>query len=121
MVAPDKPGAIPALDCRFYRTPAGVEPVRVWLRGGLAADVRQQIGWDLAAVQGRWPVGRPLVGAFGAGLFEVRTKVGKEQYRVLFSIVGREMVLLHGFHKKTRRTPAADIALARTRMKDEES
>jgi phage-related protein len=93
----------------------------VWLRDVLTAEVRQQIGWDIAAVQWRWPVGKPLVGAFGGGLFEVRTSVGKEQYRVLFFVLVGEMVLLHGFHKKTRRAPVADIELSRTRMKDEES
>jgi len=35
--------------------------------------------------------------------------------RVLFTIVGQEAVLLHGFIKKTARTPVRDLALARQR------
>lgn len=109
----------PVLGCRFYRSPAGVEPVRVWLRS-LAADVRTEIGEDIEVIQWRWPVGRPQVGSFGNDLFEVITNLAGEQYRVLFVIVKGQMVLLHGFHKKTQRTPAADIARARRRQKGKE-
>ncbi len=48
----------------------------------------------------------------------------KNEYRVLFHIesgeivlLGATMVLVHGIHKKTQKTPAADISLARRRMK----
>jgi phage-related protein len=56
------------------------------------------------------PVARPL----GGGLFEVRTDLtGNRISRVIFYIdVKRRMVLLHGFIKKTRRTPAGDLDLA---------
>jgi phage-related protein len=37
---------------------------------------------------------------------------------VVFIIVEGTMVLLHGFHKKTQKTPAADIELARRRQKE---
>jgi len=37
---------------------------------------------------------------------------------VLFTVVGADMVLLHGFVKKTQATPKADLALALTRMKE---
>jgi phage-related protein len=37
---------------------------------------------------------------------------------VLFYITNNEMVLLHGFIKKTQKTPPPDIALARKRMKE---
>ena len=112
------------LGLRFYRTPAGVAPVREWLQG-LPRDVRRQIGWDIGQVQERWPVGRPLVGGLGRGLSEVRTTFDKNEYRVFFYIEHDEvivvhgtMVLVHGIHKKTQKTPAADLELARRRMKE---
>jgi phage-related protein len=102
--------------------------VREWLLS-LAKEVRQEIGADIGRVQWQWPVGRPLVDGFGGGLYEVRTAYDGEQYRVLFYIerdalvlVHAEargtMVLVHGIHKKTQKTPAAVIALARKRMKE---
>ena len=43
----------------FYRTAAGSEPVRDWLKGLDEVD-RQAIGRDLLRAQWRWPVGMPL-------------------------------------------------------------
>lgn len=112
------------LGIRFYRTPAGAAPVQDWLRG-LTHEARRQIGWDIGLVQERWPVGRPLVGKFGGGLCEVRTTFDRNEYRVFFYIerdqvvvVHSTMVLVHGIHKKTQKTPAADLALAQRRMKE---
>ena len=112
------------LGIRFYRTPAGAAPVRDWLRG-LAREARRQIGRDIGLVQERWPVGRPLVGRLGGGLCEVRTTFDRNEYRVFFYIereqvlvVHSTMVLVHGIHKKTQKTPAADLALAQRRMKE---
>lgn len=109
----------PVLECRFYRTPTGNEPVRDWLKA-LPPAVRKEIGADIGQVQWAWPIGKPLADGFGAGLFEVRTSSDGSIYRVLFCLDGATMVLLHGFHKKTQKTPKADLELARQRMKDTE-
>lgn len=105
----------PNLECRFYRTRAGSEPVRDWLKN-LEKDVRIAVGSDIERVQWTWPVSKPLVDGFGHGLYEVRTALGGSIYRVLFCCAEGEMVLLHGFQKKTRKTAQADIDLARARM-----
>jgi phage-related protein len=65
-------------------------------------------------------VGKPLVDGFGAGLYEVRSSVDGNIYRVLFCLDGSTMVLLHGFQKKSQKTPKADLELARRRMRNEE-
>lgn len=109
----------PRLGCRFYRTDAGVEPVREWLRG-LDADVRTEIGSDIKKVQWRWPLSKPLVDSFGEGLYEVRSSYDKNIYRVLFCIEGSTMVLLHGFMKKTQSTPKQDKELAIKRQREVE-
>jgi phage-related protein len=76
-----------------------------------------EIGSDIAQVQWRWPIGKPLVDGFGAGLFEVRTSWNGNIYRVLFCFSGTTIVLLHGFQKKSQKTPKSDLDLARRRMK----
>lgn len=50
----------------FYRTPAGAEVVRDWLRG-LDEAARNAIGQDLMRAQFRWPIGMPLVRAMDCG------------------------------------------------------
>lgn len=52
----------------------------------------------------------------GGGLYEVRTRLAQNRIaRVLFYIDTKgRMVLLHGFIKKTRKTPDEDLRLART-------
>lgn len=102
----------------FYRTAAGTEPVRDWLKG-LPPEDRREIGQDIATVEYGWPVGMPVCRPLGQGLWEVRSTLsGNRIARVIFCITHGHMVLLHGFLKKTRKTPDEDLALARRRMKE---
>ena len=51
--------------------------------------------------------------------FEVRAKDRQGIYRVLyFADTGKRFVMLHGFTKKTQKTPARDIEIARKRMQE---
>ena len=105
----------------FYRTAAGHEPVREWLRAMDRAD-RLEIGADLQRVQYRWPVGMPLCRALGDGLWEVRTKLpGKTISRVFICFHEEVLYALHGFIKKTRKTPDQDLAIARKRKREVEN
>src|SRR5438270_11500350 len=102
----------------FYRTAAGNEPVREWLKGLDEAE-RQAVGKDLLRAQWRWPVGMPLCRPMGAGLWEIRTDLPtKRTARVLLCVYREHLVALHGFIKKTRATPDEDLALARKRHKE---
>jgi len=102
----------------FYRTANGKEPVREWLRG-LAAEDRKRIGTDLSTVQFGWPVGMPLCRSLGKGLWEVRTNLsGHRTARVLFFVHEDRIGVVHGFIKKTSKTPLDDMAVARKRMKE---
>jgi phage-related protein len=102
----------------FYRTPAGAEVVRDWLRALDERD-RNAIGQNLMRVQYRWPVGMPLYRAMGDGLWEVRSDLPSNRIaRVLFSVEQGRIVALHGFIKKTQKTPDTDLALARRRKKE---
>lgn len=104
------------LEVRFFRTEAGNEPVRDWLRE-LPAGERRTIGEDLKTVQLGWPLGMPLVRKMEPGLGEVRVSLDKRIARLLFTVEGEVIILLHGFIKKSRATPADDLNLARQRLK----
>lgn len=102
---------VPAI---FFRTEAGGEPVRDWLKG-LSPEDRKCIGEDIKTVEFGWPIGMPVCRPLGDGIYEVRTSLAQNRIgRVLFYIDKKSrMVLLHGFIKKTRKTPDEDLDLAR--------
>ena len=114
----DRPRKLPVV---FYRTRAGVEVVRDWLRRLDQGD-RNAIGQDLMRVQYRWPIGMPLCRAMGDGLWEVRSDLASNRIaRLLFSVQQSKLLILHGFAKKSQKTPDEDLALARKRKREFES
>ncbi len=98
----------------FYRAASGREPARDWLRG-LPRETKKIIGDDLKTVQYGWPLGMPLVGSLGDGLWEVRSQLREGIARVLFLAGEDLMVVLHGFIKKSRKTPRTELETARRR------
>jgi phage-related protein len=88
--------------------------IKEWPEGILAKFV-----WISAVIEEFGPadVGMPHVKALGQGLFEIRAK-GKEGIgRALFcTIRGRVVIVLNGFIKKTQKTPANEMTLAKKRM-----
>lgn len=59
-------------------------------------------------------LGMPYTRAMGGGLFEIRAKRQEGIRRAFFcTLAGRCIVTLHGFIKKTDKTPKPDIALQR--------
>jgi len=62
---------VPAI---FFRTEAGGEPVREWLRS-LSQEDRKRIGEDIKSVEYGWPIGMPVCRSLGNGTYEVRTMV----------------------------------------------
>lgn len=114
-MAAERPRKMPVV---FYRTRGGIDVVRNWLRALDERD-RNAIGQDLMRVQYRWPVGMPLCRPMGDGLWEVRSELPSGRIaRVLFSVGQGRILALHGFIKKSRKTPDADLALARKRKKE---
>lgn len=106
---------IKKLPARFYRNANDREPVREWLKR-LTQSERQIIGKDIQKVEFGWPLGLPVCRALGQGLWEVRSELPSQRIaRVLFCIAEGQMILLHGFVKKTQRTPRRDLELARAR------
>jgi phage-related protein len=91
--------------------------VREWLKA-LGAEDRKVIGEDIKDVEFSWPIGMPLVRSLGRELWEVRSSLPRGRIaRVLFCVEPGCMVLLHGFIKKTHKTPPHDMDLALKRRK----
>lgn len=95
------------LTVHFYRNLNGKEPVREWL---LALDREdcKVIGIDIKTVEFGWPVCKPL----GKGIYEVRSNLKDNIARTIFCIEEDQMILLHGFIKKSQKTPDKEIELA---------
>jgi len=104
----------PILTVAFFRTEADNEPVREWLTG-LGREQRRLIGIDIKTVQLGWPIGMPVVRKLEPKLWEVRSDLEGIIARVIFTVVGSQMILLHGFIKKSQKTPTVDLQTARQR------
>jgi phage-related protein len=109
----------PTLIVKFYKDSSGSEPVRSWLLS-LDKPIKAIIGEDISKVQFRWPLGMPLVRCLGEGLHELRSHIPNGIIRILFMVINKTMVLLHGFIKKTQKLPIIELKIAKERAKNYE-
>jgi phage-related protein len=80
------------------------------------------IGEDIKDVEFSWPIGMPLLRSLGRELWEVRSSLPHGRIaRVIFCVEKDCTVLLHGFMKKTQKTPIQEIGLALKRKSGTES
>ena len=106
------------LPARFYVNPSGSNPVRDWILDLSEAD-RHTVGKDIQKVEFGWPLGRPHCAPLGHGLWEVRSSLSSNTIgRIIFCMGDGHMILLHGFIKKTQKTPQAEIDLALKRKRE---
>lgn len=64
-------------------------------------------------------LGEPHTEVFGGGLFELRLKGAEGIARVFYcTLVGKRIVMLHSFVKKTQKTPLNERRIAETRLKE---
>jgi phage-related protein len=112
---------IKRLPARFFRTATGTEPVKQWLKD-LRKEDRRSIGTDIRTVEFGWPIGMPVCRSIAGhkGLWEIRSRITDGIARVIFTIDDGEIVLLHGFVKKTQKTPQSDLDVAIKREKEYE-
>lgn len=99
----------------FYRSNTGNEPVREWLASLPALD-KKTIGEDIKTIQFGWPLGMPLARKIEPGLWEARSNIQNGIARVFFTVEANHLVLLHGFVKKTHKTPLNELSVARKRL-----
>jgi phage-related protein len=86
----------------------------------LTKEEKFRVGVDIWKIQSEWPIGMPHVRPLGSGLHEVRSNLTQGIARVLFIVDGDALVLLHGFIKKTQKTPPEALALTLKRKHDYE-
>jgi phage-related protein len=104
----------------FYRTAAGNDVIKDWLRAFEKPD-RAILGEDLKTVQFGFPMGLPLCRSLGQGLWEVRSSLtGNREARMIFyhDSDAEALVVLHGFLKKSQKTPKGEIDLALRRKRE---
>ncbi len=99
----------------FFASNSGKEPVREWLKD-LSVKQRRSIGEDIKTLQYGWPVGMPLARKLDTKLGELRSRVTGGIARTFFTIYQGQIVLLHGFIKKSQKTPDTDMSIAKTRL-----
>ena len=64
-------------------------------------------------------LGEPHSKAFGNGLFELRLKGQEGIARVFYcTVIGKEVIMLHSFIKKTQKTPVKELEVAKSRLKE---
>lgn len=103
----------------FYETEAGRKPVEAYLEG-LSDEEREKVfeAMDHLEEHGL-DLGLPLVRPIEDKLYEIRVQVKRNRSRILYvAIKGQRFLFLHGFTKKTPRTPREDIDLAKRRFAD---
>ncbi len=105
------------LKVSFYKTESENEPVREWLKS-LSHDCRKTIGEDIKTVQFGWPLGMPVVRKLEPGIWEIRSNIKNGIARVIFTVLNDSMILLHGFIKKSVKTPQDDLDTAKSRRKN---
>jgi phage-related protein len=98
-----------------YFNPRVQLEIEEWPAGIYADFLRLVALMEVYGVDLRMPHSR----AMGKGLFELRCKGPEGTGRVFYcTLIGREVVVLHGFIKKAQQTPSDELAIARKRQKE---
>ena len=105
------------LEAAFYKTEQGNQPCRDYLLS-LTREDRKEVGADIFAVQKGFPMGLPLCRKMTDDLWEIRSNIEDGISRVFFTVDKNMMILLHGFTKKSQKTPQKEIETANSRLKD---
>ena len=106
-------------DAEFYETASGQCPVTEFLES-LTDKHRAKVLRGMQLVQEFGPeLGMPYVEMIHNGIQCLRIKHGSDIFRVFFFVgTARTIVFLHGFRKKTQKTPASAIAQAMRYRRD---
>lgn len=103
----------------FYRDMTGKEPTKDFL-DSLSESARAKVVKSIEMlVEYGVLLKEPYTRQIRGKIRELRIKDNQGAIRVLyFTYTGKRFILLHGFIKKTEKTPAQDIELAEKRMND---
>lgn len=104
------------LEVAFYKTEGGNDVVLDVIRG-LPAEDKKRVGEDLKTLQFGHPLGMPRCRPVGK-LWELRSSLpSKREFRLLWFYHKKTnmIIVVHGFIKKTQKTPRKDIDLGEAR------
>ena len=106
-------------EMKFYKLPSGKCPVESFL-DTLDHKMRAKIlRLMLLLKENGKDLREPYSKYLEEGLFELRVKQGSNITRVLyFFLIDREIIITHGFIKKTQKTPRSEIELAKKYRQD---
>jgi phage-related protein len=107
---------IKQIDVHLYKEESGNSPIGRWLDKFSDKDSKI-IGRDIKKIQMNWLVDNLLVKPLGNKMWEIRSKLDNRIARIIFVFYEGNIVLLHGFIKKTQKTPQQEMDLARERFK----
>ncbi|MBT8070227.1 MAG: type II toxin-antitoxin system RelE/ParE family toxin [Gammaproteobacteria bacterium] len=82
----------------------------------MSQEHRKTVGEDIKTLQFGWPVGMPLSRKMSENLWDLRSDLPSGIARIFFTIYEEHIVLLHGFVKKSKKTPQKELALAKRRL-----
>ena len=107
----------------YFKTQNGKEPVRVWIENDFRKQEREKIKAAMLLVVEYFPnVPKKDMICKMSGyedIWEIRIRLSnKIQIRILFLERCLEIVFLHGFIKKTQKTPKKELKLAKERRQD---
>jgi phage-related protein len=103
----------------FYSDSEAKSPVTEWFESQ-DAKTQAKFLWvfDLLEESGI-DVGMPHVKPLEDKLYEIRIRVDRNAYRIIYFLhTGQKFILLHGFQKKTQKIPTKEMKLARKYLAD---
>jgi phage-related protein len=103
----------------FYADADGDSPVLDWYES-LDEKTKAKLIWIFQLLENNGiEVGMPYIKPLGDKLYEIRADVNRNAFRVVYFLyTGRRFILLHGFQKKTQKTPTKELSRARTYLED---
>ena len=96
---------------RFYRTSSGKYPVEEFL-DSLSGKTAQKVTWVLQLIEELDAIPEQYLKKLTSEIWECRIQFGGNIFRILCFFDGPEVVLTHGFQKKTQKTPRNEIEKA---------
>lgn len=103
----------------FYADADGDSSVLDWYES-LDEKTKAKLIWIFQLLETNGvELGMPYIKPLGDKLYEIRADVNRNAFRVVYFLyTGRRFILLHGFQKKTQKTPTKELARARTYLED---
>ena len=105
-----------AWNIKAFETKRGEKPVEEFTKSLDEPTIAKIIHTiDLLEKYGPF-LGMPHAKKLTSELYELRIR-GKQEVRIIYGFVGKNIFLLHGFKKQTQKTPRKEIEISLSRLK----